>query len=529
MLAKFGVDHKSFTQGMRKAQNSTNYFQKQIMKLGPAIAAAFSVRSLNNFRQQALEAYNVQAQAETKLNTALGDNEAAFKRLTKLARDLQRVTVFGDEKTIEAMSFLAQLRMTEWEITKLIPLIQDFATAQNMDLGQAAKLVAKSVGSSTNAMSRYGIEIEGVAGSAERAESMAHKLNKMVGGQAAAAAQTGTASAQQLANAWSDFAEIIGEKAAPATNKFNETLTDMLNVTNEVIKSDKLKWWQKVVAFSIPHVSGMAVAGARQTRREYEDQFNKGDNVNMEVPQWWTDLQAQMKRDAELAAALAARNAANAFSTGLGRIAAPSSIDQSGPELLPEFRQTTIPQFVTDYQDAAQKLSNLNADISQSFKDMAGEMAMSLADGIGGLITGTESMGGLLKGLALQFTDFMSMIGRQMVQLGIAMEVFKKNLFNNPLGAVAAGLGVIALASTLRAMISNFGNTPELAEGGLAYGPTAAIVGDNPRANVDPEVIAPLSKLQGMLASGGQVEFIIAGDKLKGVLNRYDRRLSTIT
>jgi len=37
---------------------------------------------------------------------------------------------------------------------------------------------------------------------------------------------------------------------------------------------------------------------------------------------------------------------------------------------------------------------------------------------------------------------------------------------------------------------------PALAEGGLAYGATTAIVGDNPNARVDPEVIAPLSKLQ---------------------------------
>ncbi len=528
MLAKLGVDHKSFSQGMRKAQGSTNMFQKQIMKLGPAIAGAFSIRALNNFRQQALEAYNVQAQAEAKLNTALGDNEAAFKRLTKLAGELQKQTVFGDEKTIEAMSFLAQLRMTESEITKLIPLIQDFATAQNMDLGQAAKLVAKSVGSSTNAMSRYGIEIEGVAGSTERAESMAKALNDMVGGQAAAAAQTGTASAQQLANAWGDFAEIIGQKAAPATNSFNKALTQMLEVTNKVLAADNLKWWEKLMAVMQPGGVGMGMAAAESVVRDYEAAFN---NVNMEVPQWWTDLQIQMQRDAEASAALAARNAANAFSTGLSTIATPGMIQQDGAAIFPEFRQTTIPQFVQDYQNAAQQLDNLNAAISESFRTMAGEMAISFADGIGGMITGTETMGGLLRGMALQFTDFMSMIGRQMVQMGLAMEVFKKNLFGSPLAAVAAGLGVIALASAMRGVISNFGKTPELAEGGLAFGPTAAIVGDNPRANVDPEVIAPLSKLKGMLANagGGQVEFVLAGDKLKGVLNRYGKRLNTIT
>ena len=44
------------------------------------------------------------------------------------------------------------------------------ATAKGMNLSAAADLVAKSVGSSTNALSRYGIQIEGV-GSTERLDS----------------------------------------------------------------------------------------------------------------------------------------------------------------------------------------------------------------------------------------------------------------------------------------------------------------------------------------------------------------------
>ena len=46
---------------------------------------------------------------------------------------------------------------------------------------------------------------------------------------------------------------------------------------------------------------------------------------------------------------------------------------------------------------------------------------------------------------------------------------------------------------------------PALAEGGLASGPTMAIVGDNRNAAIDPEVISPLSKLKDMMG-GSQVE-----------------------
>lgn len=45
---------------------------------------------------------------------------------------------------------------------------------------------------------------------------------------------------------------------------------------------------------------------------------------------------------------------------------------------------------------------------------------------------------------------------------------------------------------------------PALANGGLVGAPTLAMVGDNKNAAVDPEVVTPLSKLQGMLDTGNQ-------------------------
>lgn len=43
---------------------------------------------------------------------------------------------------------------------------------------------------------------------------------------------------------------------------------------------------------------------------------------------------------------------------------------------------------------------------------------------------------------------------------------------------------------------------PALAEGGLAFGPTLAMIGDNPSASSDPEVVSPLSKLQNLMGFG---------------------------
>ncbi|WP_375103768.1 hypothetical protein ACDZ28_32675 [Paenibacillus sp. RS8] len=52
--------------------------------------------------------------------------------------------------------------------------------------------------------------------------------------------------------------------------------------------------------------------------------------------------------------------------------------------------------------------------------------------------------------------------------------------------------------------LPNIPTIPRLAKGGLAYGPTLAMVGDNRGAAADPEVVSPLSKLEGMLDGGNQ-------------------------
>lgn len=53
-----------------------------------------------------------------------------------------------------------------------------------------------------------------------------------------------------------------------------------------------------------------------------------------------------------------------------------------------------------------------------------------------------------------------------------------------------------------KVLIPKISKIPHLATGALAKAPTLAMVGDNRNAPVDPEVISPLSKLQGMLESG---------------------------
>jgi len=62
------------------------------------------------------------------------------------------------------------------------------------------------------------------------------------------------------------------------------------------------------------------------------------------------------------------------------------------------------------------------------------------------------------------------------------------------------------------AQIAAIASTPiPMAEGGIAFGPTNALVGEYPGASSNPEVVAPLSKLKDMLASQMNVELNVGG------------------
>lgn len=97
-----------------------------------------------------------------------------------------------------------------------------------------------------------------------------------------------------------------------------------------------------------------------------------------------------------------------------------------------------------------------------------------------------------------------------------ASGVMKANSSIPIVGIALAGAGVAALLAMMASL-------PKFADGGIAYGPTLGLFGEYAGAGHNPEVVAPLDKLQAMLAPQGgggygRVVFRIAGRDLVGVL-----------
>lgn len=177
------------------------------------------------------------------------------------------------------------------------------------------------------------------------------------------------------------------------------------------------------------------------------------------------------------------------ISTG---IASPKLIGQS----------STAVSSLADGMKGVNKEFAMTIDFSRQVE--AALMGMGVA--IGGLIAGTMSISDVFAQAMAGLGGFLMDLGQQFVAAGIAASAFYKSLIANPALAVAAGVALVAAGAVIQGMQSKMqGGIPALAEGGLAFGPSLALVGDNRGASADPEVIAPLSKLQGMMGGGQNV------------------------
>ena len=211
-MADKNLNIKVRTKGAKKAKRDLKGVEGGMVALGKAAAvvgaAFFGAKKIVAGFKKLIELAGEQELAEKKLEASLGRVSQA---LLKQASALQKVSMFGDEAIIEAQALIAAFVDDEEAIKKATQATLDLAAAKGMDLTAAADLVSKTLGSSTNAMSRYGIEVNGAVGSTERLDSLVGNIADKFGGQAKAQTETMAGAIKQLDMAMGDLGEDIGE------------------------------------------------------------------------------------------------------------------------------------------------------------------------------------------------------------------------------------------------------------------------------------------------------------------------------
>ncbi len=219
---KITADTKQADRELDKVTKSTKGLAAGFtaLKAGILVAAA-AFTGLIVFIKNSIEAFNEQELAVEKLDNTLASlgqrGESLSLRLQALASDMQKVSNFGDEVTISAIAQIAAFTKDEAAIRELTKASADLAAGQGISLASAAQLVARSFATSTNALTRQGVETDALAGSTERLFDITQGVANLYGGQALAAANTLSGAQTRFGNAIGDTSELLGEYVAEVT------------------------------------------------------------------------------------------------------------------------------------------------------------------------------------------------------------------------------------------------------------------------------------------------------------------------
>ena len=221
--------------GMSKQSNPVNALTSSLKGLIGAYIGLRGIQAVTQYVVQSTEAFRTHQNAVSQLNITLANagiyTTQYSQEIQKLANEIQSYSNFGNEAVIKAVAvgqaFAGQTKITE----ALTKATVDFAAANDMDLDQAFTLVGKSIGSNTNALARYGVELNKNMSDSQKAAAIATQLGNRYEG---TAQQVSNASIQ-MQNAVGDLAKTFGSLLNPAVLSAQKHLISFINTINSAL------------------------------------------------------------------------------------------------------------------------------------------------------------------------------------------------------------------------------------------------------------------------------------------------------
>ena len=179
------------------------------------------------------------------------------------------------------------------------------------------------------------------------------------------------------------------------------------------------------------------------------------------------------------------------------------------------------------FLDKMQKMSEISQAVGGEVANAFNQMGMSLVNSLG---LADDGFQGFVKGLIGTITQLIAM----MLSSAIAQSIAGATASGTATGPAAVVTTPAFIATAVGGILGAFAAIPKFANGGIVSGPTMGLMGEYPGAKANPEVIAPLDKLQGMMGGGASQnvnvggEFKINGQDLVVALQRADRNRSRI-
>lgn len=212
-------------------------------------AAILAAKKYIETLKQANEAYKVQEKAESALQKAAENNpylnRESVQHLKDYASEIQSVSNFGDEGTIDVMAQLAAAGRNESEIMKLVAAAADYAAAKHISLESAVQNLNKSYGGLAGELGELFPEVKALTAEQLKNGEAVDIIAQKYKGFAQEAADSGT----QAKNAFGDFMESLGSLANPTfealdrkAKAFWESMTERMNKFNDAIEKARETW-----------------------------------------------------------------------------------------------------------------------------------------------------------------------------------------------------------------------------------------------------------------------------------------------
>ncbi|MGN0677326.1 MAG: hypothetical protein ACI4K5_06240, partial [Ruminococcus sp.] len=241
--------------------NSLDGMKSAVLKLGTALATAFSVKAISDFSKECKSLYQIQADGEIKLATIMKQRMNAtdenIQSIKDYASALQESGVIGDEVQLAGAQQVATFLNQAESLKLLMPAMNNLLAQQNglnasaQDAVNIGNMMGKVMQGQIGALTRVGItfseaeeQVLKYGNESERASMLAKVITNNVGEMNQVLAKTDLGRQQQLSNTLGDIKEQFGSAVTqievlflPALKKVADTFGNIATLAQKFSQS----------------------------------------------------------------------------------------------------------------------------------------------------------------------------------------------------------------------------------------------------------------------------------------------------
>lgn len=523
--------------GLKNAREELNKGASDWPKLGSVVQRSMTVAfgAAAAAATASVLAFAEAQKAATGLFNALqsrGQGREALQALLDQADALQQVSGFSDEAIVTAQKLLVTQGLLGNELQRTTAVAVNMAARFDMDVVEAANLLARATQGNTDRLSRYGVKIDETLPKALRFKDAIAQLEQITAGAGKARVQTLEGKFALAKENIGNAAEALGKQLAPTV----ERLFDYINSNYKTIT----KAFESI---------GKAV-------RDWLDDL-------VRVGRWMQANQSFFKTVGQtmFGAVKAMAGSPSDFITGLqglkegpGLQTPPTMVDTPETPLVPFGQakrspdqaiaeaQSLADQFSRIWQESFNQIfsaSRLLADTVQGFMNgFVSTLSSGFQAVFQDLADGGKNLGDVLAGIGLGFRNLIfkvisdvlaKMLTAYILDMAMSKTAAKSKIMDELAVGQArtisahAGIPFVGIAIGLAAaaaLVAAISSIAQLAEGGFVDKPTLALIGER-----GPEAVVPLDKAERegkMGGGGGGNTVIIQGQFLEADEDRWD-------